>query len=240
MIRLTGVSKKYVSSHSSNSENTKSDEIVHALQSISLEVERGTFVAVMGPSGCGKSTLLHITGGLDTPSSGEVWVHDHPIHRMNERQLSLFRRQYVGVIFQFFNLLPQLTALENVSLPLKLLGIPTVETRTRAITLLKEVGLQGKSDRLPAELSGGEQQRVAIARALIHHPLVLLADEPTGNLDSAASVTVLSLLKEMQRSHQATLLLVTHSQEVSRAAHRIVTMQDGQIALQTKEVSASQ
>ena len=225
MIRLVSVSKNYLSP---NPIQRESGEVVHALQSVSLKVERGEFIAVMGPSGCGKSTLLHITGGLDTPSSGEVWVHGQPIHRMEERRLSLFRRHHVGIIFQFFNLLPSLTALENTVLPLRWLGISPAEAQSRASRLLEEVGLRGKLARLPAELSGGEQQRVAIARALAHHPQVILADEPTGNLDSATSTTVLAILKDMQRMRQTTLLLVTHSAEVSRTAHHTITMQDGQ------------
>ncbi len=226
MLRLVSVSKSYSAPRSSHAEHS---EVVHALRSVSLHVSRGSFVAVTGPSGCGKSTLLHLTGGLDTPSSGEVWVNDQPIHRMDERKLSLFRRNHVGVIFQFFNLLPQLTTLENVGLPLRLLGISTAESESRASHLLDEVGLRGKSARLPSELSGGEQQRVAIARALVHRPRVVLADEPTGNLDSATSATVLAVLKDLQRSYEATLLLVTHSHEVAMAAQHTVTMQDGMI-----------
>jgi putative ABC transport system ATP-binding protein len=182
----------------------------------------------MGPSGCGKSTLLHLMGGLDTPTSGEVWVNDQPVHRMHETALSLFRREYVGVVFQFFNLLPQLTALENVVFPLRLLGISASESESRAANLLEAVGLQGKSQRLPSEISGGEQQRVAIARALVHRPHIVLADEPTGNLDSATSAYVLKILKDLHDTYHTTLLLVTHAAEVSRAATRVVTMHDGQ------------
>lgn len=221
MIRLIGVSKDYLT--------PESGDVVHALRTVSLEIPKGEFLAVMGPSGCGKSTLLHITGGLDSASKGEVWVEENAIHQLDERSLSLFRRKSVGVIFQFFNLLPQLTTVENVSLPLRLLGVSTLEAESRAGKLLDEVGLSGKALRLPAELSGGEQQRVAIARALVHHPSLILADEPTGNLDSATSTTVLAILKDLQRTYNATMLLVTHSMEVSLAAHRTITMQDGQI-----------
>lgn len=227
MIRLISVSKTYSNPKQDDAANAGA---VHALRSVSLKIESGEFVAVMGPSGCGKSTLLHIIGGLDTATAGEVWVHNQPIHRLSERDLSLFRRQHVGVIFQFFNLLPQLTTLENTALPLRLLGLSAAESDSRARTLLEEVGLRGKSERLPSELSGGEQQRVAIARALIHRPQLVLADEPTGNLDSTTSNTVLAVLKDLQRAHQTTLLLVTHSQDVSFAAHRTIHLQDGQIS----------
>jgi putative ABC transport system ATP-binding protein len=230
VVRLICVSKDYAAPAVSGA---RDGEVVHALREVSLEVDRGEFVAVMGPSGCGKSTLLHIAGGLDAPSTGEVWVDDQPIHRMQEHNLSLFRRQRVGVIFQFFNLLPQLTALENVCIPLRLLGVAPSEAETRASALLDEVGLRGKSARLPAELSGGEQQRVAIARALAHRPRIVLADEPTGNLDSATSATVLAVLKDLQDAYQTTLLLVTHSTEVARVARRTVAMQDGQIVSKT-------
>jgi len=226
MIRLVSVSKTYLAPRLDRKGN---GETVHALRSVSFEVARGELVVVMGPSGCGKSTLLHITGGLDTPSSGEVWVGERPIHRMNERNLSLFRRTDVGVVFQFFNLLPQLTTLENVCLPLRLLGIFPTESRERASAMLEQVGLRDKADRLPAELSGGEQQRVAIVRALVHRPRIVLADEPTGNLDSTTSNTVLEVLRDLQREHQTAVLLVTHSAEVARVAHRIVNMRDGQI-----------
>jgi putative ABC transport system ATP-binding protein len=226
MIRLQQVSKDYENPRSRKHEKA---ETVHALRSVSLEVPKGQFLAVTGPSGCGKSTLLHIIGGLDTPSSGEVWVTERAIHQMNERDLSLFRREHVGVVFQFFNLLPQLSVLENVGLPLRLLGISVSETESRAKALLEEVGLHGKSDRFPAELSGGEQQRVAIARAVVHRPMMVLADEPTGNLDSATSATVLEVLKNLHRTQQITFVLVTHSQDVASVAQRTIAMQDGKI-----------
>lgn len=243
MIQLTHVSKNYAAPEGDKEKGgargtfgshgewspAKAGEMVQALRDVSLSVDRGESVAVMGPSGCGKSTLLHIAGGLDTPSSGEVWVNRQPIHQMSEKDLSLFRRQDVGIIFQFFNLLPQLTVLENISLPLRLLGVSSVESETRATTLLEEVGLGSKSARLPSEASGGEQQRVAIARALVHRPQLVLADEPTGNLDSATSATVLAVLKDLHRTHQTTLFLVTHSVEISAAADRVIQMQDGQI-----------
>jgi len=230
MIQLKSVSKNYSNPRESASSSTQS---VVALRNISLEIKAGEFVSVMGPSGCGKSTLLHLVGGLDTPSTGEVWVHGQAVHQMNEHLLSLFRRKHVGVVFQFFNLLPQLTVLENVYLPLRLLGISPSESESRASELIDKVGLNGKANRLPSELSGGEQQRVAIARALIHRPQLVLADEPTGNLDSATSDMVLSILKDLQKTYKTTLLLVTHSTEVSASAERTIRMQDGAILNQT-------
>lgn len=226
MIRLVSVCKDYVAPRATDAE---SDGTVHALRSVSLEIGAGEFVAVMGPSGCGKSTLLHIIGGLDTPSAGEVYAHAQPIHRMDETRLSLFRRRHVGIVFQFFNLLPQLTVEENIGLPLRLLGEAPVETKERALALLAKVALEGKAARLPAELSGGEQQRLAIARALAHRPRIVLADEPTGNLDSVTSAAVLQVLKELQQEQQTTLLLVTHSLDIARTAHRVLQMQDGRI-----------
>jgi putative ABC transport system ATP-binding protein len=226
VIRLVSVCKNYEASRASA---TEGDGTVHALRSVSLEVKPGEFVAVMGPSGCGKSTLLHMVGGLDTPTSGEVWVNEQPIHQMDETALSRFRRDHVGIVFQFFNLLPQLSTLENISLPLRLQGVAPAETEQRALALLVKVGLAGKADRHPAELSGGEQQRLAIARAVAHRPQIVLADEPTGNLDSVTAANVLQVLKDLQQEHRTALLLVTHSTETARAAHRILTMQDGQI-----------
>ncbi len=226
MIRLASVSKNYTMPRSSKSEK---GELVQALRSVSIDIRENEFLAVMGPSGCGKSTLLHLLGGLDHPTEGEVWIDQFAIHRMDEKALSLFRRQHVGVVFQFFNLLPQLTVMENVCLPLRLLNVPVAEAEHRGNILLEEVGLKGKADRFPQELSGGEQQRVAIVRALVHRPRVLLADEPTGNLDSATSETILSLLRDLHRAHQTTMVLVTHSQEVSRSAQRTITMHDGEI-----------
>jgi ABC-type lipoprotein export system ATPase subunit len=208
---------------------SSSGQVVAALRNVSLEIKSGEFVSIMGPSGCGKSTLLHLAGGLDSPSSGEVWFEKQPIHKMSEHELSLFRRKNVGVVFQFFNLLPQLTVVENVYLPLRLLSVSTKESEAQALELLEKVGLKGKSNRLPAELSGGEQQRVAIARALIHRPQLVLADEPTGNLDTTTSDVVLKILKDLQSAYDTTLILVTHSSDVAAAAHRTIRMQDGAI-----------
>ncbi len=232
MIQLDGVSKNY---EAVRLPHGGQGQAVRAVRGVSLEIADGEFVAVMGPSGCGKSTLLHLVGGLDTPTEGEVWVDGLPIHRMDERALSLFRRRSVGIVFQFFNLLPQLSTLENVGLPLRMAGISAAGAERRAGTLLEEVGLKDKGHRLPLELSGGEQQRVALARALVHQPRLVLADEPTGNLDSAASRLVLDVLRNLQRARKATLLLVTHSPEVAQAAHRTLRMQDGQVIEESEE-----
>ncbi|MFZ4693651.1 MAG: ABC transporter ATP-binding protein [Verrucomicrobiia bacterium] len=206
---------------------------VHALRGVSLAAAEGEFVALVGPSGCGKTTLLHLAGGLDKPTSGEVWLADQPLHRLDERALSLLRRRKVGIVFQFFNLLPHLTALENTALPLRLARAPLEESSKRAAALLAEVGLGDKAERFPSELSGGEQQRVAIARALVQEPSLLLADEPTGNLDSESSAVVMEALYRLQRSRKATLLLVTHSAQVAAAAHRVLRMRDGLLVGQT-------
>lgn len=227
MIRLQTVSKNYSAPRSDTSKGEA--QSVSALREVSLEIKDGEFLSIMGPSGCGKSTLLHLIGGLDHPTQGEVWFKDQAIHRMSENELSLFRRKNVGLVFQFFNLLPQLTVLENVYLPLRLIGTAIHEAESEAESMLDKVGLKGKSARLPSELSGGEQQRVAIARALIHKPLVVLADEPTGNLDTATSEVVLKVLKDLQKDYRATLVLVTHSNEVAATADRSIRMQDGRI-----------
>jgi ABC-type lipoprotein export system ATPase subunit len=226
MIRLVRVSKNYVVPTSSG---IKTEQVVPALREISLEIPKGEFIALMGPSGCGKSTMLHIVGGLDTPTEGEVWFQEKALHQFGERELSLFRRESVGIVFQFFNLLPHLTCSENVCLPLRLLGVSVRESEARTSSILSEVGLGEKLNRLPAELSGGEQQRVAIARALIHRPKLVLADEPTGNLDSATSASVLKVLRDLHLAHGTTLVLVTHSEEVARVANRTIRMQDGRL-----------
>jgi putative ABC transport system ATP-binding protein len=227
MIRLIDVHKDYAAPRVHG--RASSSEAVHALRHINLSVSQGEFVAVVGPSGCGKSTLLHITGGLDKPTEGEAIVLDSKLHAMGERELSLFRKKHLGVVFQFFNLLPQLTALENVMIPLRLQKVAFAEAEKRSSEILGQVGLGDKADRLPAELSGGEQQRVAIARAVVHRPNLLLADEPTGNLDSKTSANVLDVLQQLRREHTLTVLLVTHSEDVASSADRRIVMQDGRI-----------
>ena len=198
-----------------------------ALDRIRLSVAPGEFVAVAGPSGCGKSTLLHLAGGIDVATRGRVLVDGRDLTRLTDAELTLFRRRSVGVVFQFFHLLAALTVLENVELPLALDGAPNSE---RARALLDRVGLAGREASYPDELSGGQMQRVAVARALVHDPPLLLADEPTGNLDSAAGAAVLDLIGEMQRERGLTVLLATHSDEAARRASRVVRLKDGRIA----------
>jgi putative ABC transport system ATP-binding protein len=200
-----------------------------ALRSVSLEIEEGEFVALVGPSGCGKSSLLHLMAGIDRPSEGKVVVLGESLAALEERKLTEMRLRKIGIVFQFFNLLPTLTAEENVELPGLLSGMPPKEARQRARALLEEVGLAHRSRHRPEQMSGGEMQRVAVARALLLEPGLVLADEPTGNLDSEASQIVIDLFRDLGRRHGATLVLATHSQEVAAASSRVVRMRDGRI-----------
>jgi putative ABC transport system ATP-binding protein len=207
---------------------TTGTRMLNALCDVSLAIYAGEFVAVIGASGSGKSTLLNMAGGIDKPTAGAVWVVGQRIDGLDENALAKWRRGHVGIIFQFFQLLPTLTALENVTLPLELGGRARNGHRQKAEQALARVGLAERAHQLPSELSGGEQQRVAIARALINDPPILLADEPTGNLDSSTSQSIAELLAGLAASGQ-TILLVTHEERLARAAHRIVRMQDGRI-----------
>lgn len=206
---------------------------VDALRGVSLTVEAGEFVALVGASGSGKSTLLTMLGGLDHPTSGRVLVQGVDLTRAKEAELTRHRRERVGFIFQRFELLPRLTAWENVATPLMFAGVPAPERRRRAEALLHEVGLGDRMDHLPSQLSGGEQQRVAIARALVHRPALLLADEPTGNLDSATGETIMALLQRLNQEQGVTLLVVTHDMEVARYAQRIIRLKDGLLVEET-------
>ncbi len=199
---------------------------VHALRGIDLEVESGEFVAVMGPSGCGKSTLLHLLAGLDLPTEGEVFVQGQPVHQLSESQRARLRRRIIGFVFQSFNLIPNLTVADNVDMPALLAGRAADEVARERARLLQRLGLAEKRDAFPAHLSGGEQQRVAIARALINHPTVLLADEPTGNLDTRSGMEVLNLLRQFHQEGQ-TIVLVTHDPKVASFARRVIFMRDG-------------
>jgi len=209
---------------------------LYALRDVSLQVERGEFVAVVGPSGSGKSTLLNLVGGIDRPSDGQVWVDHTRIDTLDENALAIWRRNHIGIVFQFFQLLPTLTALENVSLPMELRGDARKDRRGRAEAMLARVGLAARASQLPSELSGGEQQRVAIARALVNDPPLLLADEPTGNLDSANATGIITLLRELADGGM-TILLITHEANLARAAHRTVTMRDGVIVSEPLSVT---
>ena len=206
------------------------DTCVDALRGVSLTVVRGEFVALVGPSGSGKSTVLNLIGGLDRPTRGEIWVDGVKLTTQDERGLTVHRRHRVGFVFQVFNLLPRLTALENVAIPLMFSGVPERERLARARALLEQVGLGERLDHRPTQLSGGEQQRVAIARALVSEPTLLLADEPTGNLDTTTGGEIMVLLKTLNAGRGLTLLVVTHDPEVAAFADRIVCLRDGQVA----------
>jgi putative ABC transport system ATP-binding protein len=202
------------------------------LLGVNLRIQTGEQLALVGQSGSGKSTLMHLIGGLDAPLSGEIYFENNDLAVMREPERTLWRRQNVGFIYQFFNLIPTLTVLENVMLPLELNGTPESIGRQAALDLLSEVGLADRAESYPDRLSGGEQQRVAIIRALIHQPRLVLADEPTGNLDAATGEQVLDLLDRLVRAKGHTLILVTHSAEVAKRADRIVRLVDGQLALE--------
>jgi ABC-type lipoprotein export system ATPase subunit len=212
--------------------------LVRAVDEVSLEVAAGEAVAVMGPSGCGKSTLLHLLGGLDRPSGGELWLAGQRIDRLSERALARLRRRAVGFVFQAFHLMDELTAVENVELPALLAGTPARAARRRALDLLDQVGLADRARFLPAALSGGQRQRVAVARALANQPLVILADEPTGNLDSEATLDVLRLFEALHGTGQ-TLVVVTHDARIAATADRLITMRDGAFLDETRLTGGS-
>jgi putative ABC transport system ATP-binding protein len=223
MIRCIDVGKVY----------RQGDNEITALAGVSLEIARGSFTAVMGASGSGKSTLLHLLGGLDRPSWGDLLVDGRLIGQMSDDEVTLYRRKQVGFIFQFFNLLPTLTALENVTLPLVLDGRRAAEANARAGRLLEKVGLEKRAHHLPDELSGGEIQRVAVARALAFSPPLLLADEPTGNLDSKNGRAILALLGEINKQEGCTVVMVTHSEEAAGYGDRRIYLRDGRVERET-------
>ncbi len=208
---------------------TRGEETVRALKGVSLDIRDGQFVAIMGPSGSGKSTLLHLMGGLDRPSKGEVILRGDSMASMSDSELSLFRRKKLGFIFQFFNLLPTLSALENVCLP-RLLGNESIKKiEPRAKELLQKMGLEHRMHHKPDQLSGGEMQRVAIARALISDPALILADEPTGNLDTKTGESILGLLREMAQTTGKTIVMVTHDPKAASYGNRLIRMKDGEL-----------
>lgn len=204
-------------------------ETVTALGGVGIEIQKGEFVAIMGPSGCGKSTLLNLLGGLDQPTNGKVLLDGHDLSEYNEEQLAALRRQKMGFIFQRHDLFPVLTARENVEFPMLLGDVPLEERRVRSDGLLTIVGLQENADHLPDELSGGQQQRVGIARSLANAASILLADEPTGNLDSATSADIIDSLISLTRAKALTLVMVTHDEEVAAHADRILYLKDGRL-----------
>jgi putative ABC transport system ATP-binding protein len=218
-LRLEAVSKDY----------PEGARVRSVLDKADLRLEVGEFVAIRGRSGCGKTTLLNLAAGIDSPSSGEVWLGDTCLTRLDERGRTLLRRCQMGFVFQFFNLISTLTVAENAALPAELVGMSSREARMRAVELLAASGLQDRADAFPDALSGGEQQRVAVARALVHGPQLVLADEPTGNLDDATGADVLQLLEGGARKAGRTLLLVTHSATVADRADRVLVIEDGRL-----------
>ncbi len=203
------------------------DNIVNAVDNISLSVNKGEFVAIVGASGSGKSTLLHLLGGVDRPTSGKIYIDGNEINNMNNDKLAIFRRRQIGIVYQFYNLIPILTVEENISLPCDLDG--NRPDKERMDLILKSFGLLERKNHLPNELSGGQQQRTSIARALINNPAILLADEPTGNLDSKSTEEIMSILKMSNRDFNQTIIMITHNLEIAKEADRIITIQDGKI-----------
>jgi putative ABC transport system ATP-binding protein len=219
LIRLQNISRRY----------QMGAETVHALRDVSLTIERGEYVAIMGPSGSGKSTLMNLVGCLDTPTGGSYELNGHFVSALNDNQLAEIRNREIGFIFQTFNLLPRSDALRNVELPLVYAGVKAAERRKIALAKLASVGLADRVHHKPNELSGGQRQRVAVARALVNNPAILLADEPTGNLDSKTGVEILGLFGELSRTGN-TIIVVTHEEAVARHARRIIRIRDGGVA----------
>jgi putative ABC transport system ATP-binding protein len=227
VLQVRGLGKEY----------GREESLVHAVDGIDLDVMRGESVAITGPSGCGKSTLLYLLGGLDRPTAGQIWLDGQEMTRMSERRLARLRRESIGFVFQAFHLMDELSAVENVELPALLDGQSPRAARRRATELLDRVGLADRSKFLPTQLSGGQRQRVAVARALVADPALVLADEPTGNLDSAATQDVLRLFADLRRAGQ-TLVIVTHDNRVAATADRTVSMRDGSFTVQASQLAA--
>ena len=221
ILKVEHLSKKY----------GKGDTEVEALKDVSFTVEKGEFVAIVGPSGSGKSTLLHILGGVDKPTSGHVYVEGSDVFSLNENNLAIFRRRQVGLIYQFYNLIPILNVTENISLPMMLDG--KEPDKNYLMELIKTLGLEKRVNHLPNELSGGQQQRVSIGRALIYHPSLVLADEPTGNLDSKSSHEIMELLEISNKKYGQTIIMITHDEKIASNAQRIIRIIDGEVSDET-------
>jgi putative ABC transport system ATP-binding protein len=229
LIELRGVSRTFQAGENE----------VRALEDVDLDVQRGEFTAIMGSSGSGKSTLLHLLGCLDRPTRGAYRLAGRDVSRLSEDERAAVRSREIGFVFQSFNLIPRTSARENVELPLVYGGVSAAEQRERADTALREVGLADRAEHLPSQLSGGQQQRVAIARAIVGRPSLLLADEPTGNLDSRTSVEIIALFQRLNRERGMTVLLVTHESDVAGFASRVITMRDGRILSDVRQTPAA-
>ena len=214
------------------------DEDIKALDHVSIDIEQGGFVCLSAPSGGGKTTLLNAIGGLDMPDSGEVWVADQRIDQLSKNELAELRLSSIGFVFQAYNLIPVLTAQENIEFVMQVQGVPAAERREKSMAILEEVGLQGLEDRRPAEMSGGQQQRVAVARAIVSRPALVLADEPTANLDSKTSDELMKLFTALNEHHNTTFVIATHDQRVMGYAKRLVRMLDGRIVDDLKQDAA--
>ncbi len=219
MVKVSNVTKDY----------NVGKTVVKALRGVSLEIRKGEFVSIAGPSGSGKTSLLNLIGCLDRPTLGEIFVDGIAVGKLSKKELAMLRREKIGFVFQSFNLIPVLTAYENVSFSLSLLGLDGKEIESRTMNILAEVGLEGKEKRFPSELSGGEQQRVAIARALVKRPALVLADEPTANLDSATGKEILELMVELNKRYETTFVFSTHDPMVMDFAKRLILLHDGQV-----------
>ena len=222
LIEITNITKRY----------EMGDNVVMALQNVNLNIQHGEYLSIMGPSGSGKSTFMNILGCLDTPSTGEYKFRGVDVSKLDDDALSAMRNKEIGFVFQSFNLLPRYTSLENVALPLIYSGVPRSERERRAKDALASVGLEDRMEHKPAELSGGQRQRVAVARALINNPSIILADEPTGNLDTKTSIDIMRLFEEIYRKGN-TVILVTHEEDIARYAHRVIRLRDGKIESDT-------
>lgn len=218
-IRCTGLCKNY----------RQGDVTIHALNHLDLEADKGSFICLSGPSGSGKTTLLNAIGGLDRLDSGEIDIDGERVDRLGKGRLADLRLHHIGFVFQAYNLIPVLTALENVEFVMQVQGVPARERKRKSLAILKEVGLEGMENRRPAQLSGGQQQRVAVARAIVSQPKLVLADEPTANLDSESANQLMNLFRELNENHEVTFLIATHDERVMRHAKRLIRMQDGRI-----------